>query len=379
VQTPLWQSVRQSNRTEWILAPASLEMTVTTVESEKKGDSPFAMVIGNRPDHVALNQLTNSLKTLLENQYGKLPADTRMQITSKQFESSLFSKQQESVSAAAAVLACSAFTGREPQGIVIGRVNASGEFTLSSRFWDQLQALGKGNGQRLLLPSEAAPYLTSILAMENPGFFFDYEVLLASDFKQLLALTAKAPDEPLASASAKFREFRDRMGSQDLRSHIGTSIGKQRLALILQNLPTHISAKMLLIQASGNRPRWISRKVLAAELRRTIEPMAQILTINNLAPDSEDVPRLGEVHDICRTGVEALDRYAEKSDRAILDQVQELVTELRSLDKTARSRSEDYFVNAAVQSAHLNLSKHYKEMVRQLADEAGDASPAPEQ
>ena len=80
------------------------------------------------------------------------------------------------------------------------------------RFWYQLQALGKGKGQRLVLPAEAAAYLPSILAMEKPEFFFDYEVLLASDFKQLLDLTAKKPKEPLASATAKFREIRERAG-----------------------------------------------------------------------------------------------------------------------------------------------------------------------
>jgi hypothetical protein len=375
IQTPLWQMIDKSDPPEWVIGLGSLQMTATELKRSKEEKRGFSIVIGDKPDHGPLDQLAASLKSLLESRFGGLPDGVRMQITSQEFESSLKSRRLQSISAATTVLASSAFTGREPAAIIIGQVDGSGAFSLPSRFWYQLQALGKGSGQRLVLPTEAAPYLTSILAMERPEFFFEYEVLLASDFNQLLDLTAKAADEPLGSASAKFREFRDRIGNQDLRSYIAKSIGKQRLAVILQDLPSHVSAKMLLIQASGNRPRWVSRKVLAAELRRTVEPMAWILKFDRFSSDSKEVERLRETYDICRAAVDGLERYAEKSDQELLGQVRDLVIELRSLDKAARSRGESYEVAAAMQSAHTSLVESYKEVIGLLATEVGDELP----
>ncbi len=372
VQTPLWFFDKRIDPPVWTLTSGPLQMKATKAHGDEQGRSPFSIVIGSGQDRGTLDQLGDSIKVLLEKQHGTLPPGVRMQITSKPFEDSLKSKQRQSISAAVAVLAGSALSGREPQAIIIGQVDQSGAFGLSSRFWYQLQALGKGSGQRLVLPVEAEPYLSSILAMERPEFFIEYEVVLASDFQQLLAFSAKVPDEPLASASAKFQEIRNKMGTSDLRTYIGHSSVKQRLAQVLQDLPSHVSAKMLLIQASGNRPFWVSRKVLAAELRRSIEPMEWLLTVNSFGQGSKEAARLGETYDSCRTKVDGLERYAEKSDRELVEQARELAVALRSLDKAARSRGEGYVVMVAMQNARENLMRLHKELIQRLVGEVGD-------
>ena len=62
---------------------------------------------------------------------------------------------------------------------VLGRVDENGALTLPKSFWEQMLALGPGNGKRLVLPASAAGWLPSLLAIGKPGIFMDYEVLLA--------------------------------------------------------------------------------------------------------------------------------------------------------------------------------------------------------
>jgi hypothetical protein len=375
VQTLLWQTSGEAGSANWILAPAPLQMSAKRVKSGQDGDSMFSIMIGGSQDSGSFNRMENSLKALLRKQGWDLPQGGQIQITSKEFEKSLQAKRRQSISAAVAVLASAAITGREPEGIIIGRIDEAGAFKLPSRFWYQLQALGTGKGQRLVLPAEAADYTPSILALEKPEFFLEYEVLFASDFKQLLEMTAKAPEEPLASATSKFREIRERAGAQAVRTYIGNSFVKQRLAALQQSLPSHVSAKMLLVQASGNRPTWISRKVLAAELRRALEPMAWIAAMKDFSGESKELGNVGGTYESCRSMVDGLERYAEKGDRDLLSQSLEVVTAIRTLDRASRSRGETYIVMGVVKSAHANLIGLYTPLVATLAVESGEDPP----
>lgn len=382
VYTLLWQTTGKGNATNWILATAPLQMTAKKIAKPDAVDGqqveqPFMISIGSNQVGGAMGQIGFPIRALLKNQHGNLPHGVMVTITSKELEKSFESKKRQSISAAAAVLASSAITGCEPDAIIIGQVDETGAFKLPPSFWDQLQALGKGNGQRLVLPAEAAAYLPSVLALEKPGFFMDYEVLLAADFKQLLNLAAKTPEEPLATATAEFRMIRERAGTQDVRQYITNSYVKQRLAAVLQDAPTHVSAKMLLIQAAGNRPTLVSRPVLAAEIRRALEPMAWLLKFQNNSSEISEGSRIGQTYELCRDRVDALERYAEKNDRTLLDHARTLVTSIRTLDRATRTRGENYMVSQAVRSANNEMNRLARAFSDELADAASDAPSFP--
>ena len=170
----------------------------------------------------------------------------------------------------------------------------------------------------------------------------------------------------------KFREIRERAGSGDIRSYIGNSYVKQRLAAIQQEEPAHVSAKMLLIQASGNRSTWISRKVLAAEIRRALEPMDWIESTQDFYPDSKEMLKVAGTYSSCRPRLDGLDRYIDKNDRDLLEQARELTVALRGLDRAARPKSDEYNVWDSVQSAGANLKKLHAAMIEKLARETND-------
>ena len=376
VRTVLWQKEGTDDSAKWVLAAVPLEMSARKVEAGEEGEHAFSISIGANHGLGLFGGVTGPIRNLLNQSHGKLPQGVRIEITSKELERSLESRKLQSISAAAAVLASSAITGREPDAIIIGQIDGTGAFKLSSGFWDQLQALGKGNGQRLVLPAEAAAYLPSVLAFEKPGFFLEYEVLLAGDFKQLLDCSAKTLEGSLAASSAKFREIRERAGTQDVRQYIANSFVKQRLTGVLQDTPTHISARMLLIQAAGNRPTLVGRSVLAAEIRRALEPMVWIVKTPDFGnPGGLEIPKtgqMGQTYELCRSRVEALERYAEKNDRELIERAREVVVAIRTLDKAARSRGEDFMVTSSVQSAKVDVSRLYRALMLDLARATGE-------
>ena len=264
-------------------------------------------------------------------------------------------------------------------------------------FWDQLQALGKGRGQRLVLPATAADYLPSMLAMENPGFFHEYEVLLAENFQQLLDLTAKTPDEPLAESTVKFREFRERVGTQDVRQHLGNRLVRQRLGEIVQATPFHYSARMLLLQASGTRPTVVTRPVLASELRRAIEPMDWIVkkAVNLYSPVTvkypkkqtdyvegceirqADITKMNQTIDHCRLRVEGLLRYADRNDRNLWDRTRKAVVSFRRIEKASKTRAFPYLVADAIRISYGEIIELQNELNVTYANEIGEPPPTP--
>ena len=128
------------------------------------------------------------LLALLKKQYPTLPANVRVSISSPGLMAAVEPPRRQSISAAAAVLAGAAVSGSEPDATILGVVDESGAYKLSTGFWSQLQALGSGDGGRLILPAAAAEYLPSMLALERPELFLEYEVLLAADFPELAPL-----------------------------------------------------------------------------------------------------------------------------------------------------------------------------------------------
>lgn len=373
VSTPLWKRSARTDPLKWILAPAPLEMSAKMVPAGDGKLKPFSLVIGSQEiSNIVLAPLIPPLLKLLENQHGSLPAGGRVAIFSPALGESLLSRKMHLISAATAVLASSAITGREPEATILGLIDESGAFKLPPGFWDQLQSLGAGNGGRLVLPAAAAEYLAAMLALERPQVFFDYEIVLATNFKELLELTAKTPDGSAAKVSAQFREIREKAGAQPLGQYVANPFIRRRLAEIVQDAPYHASAKMLALQGAGNRPVVVSRAVLAAELRRAIKPLDWLVKLPVGSFEGKQIDQLATTSETCHDQIERLFRYAEKNDREWVKRVQDMMTTIRVLDRTAKGRGESYEVKYAVSLAHTAFLRAYAEVAGPLAREAGD-------
>lgn len=373
VQVPLWQWVGTEGDGKWVMGPATLEMTAEAHTTPGPGEAPlrFRLTLGSGSDQSPLAHTARLVTELLGKEHGTLPGHLRVRVGGAELDRALEARRRLSISAAAAVLGSAAITGVEPDAVIIGSVDETGAFKLPGAFWDQLHALGKGNGRRLILPAEAATVLPSFLALEKPEFFMHYEVLLARDFKELLALSAKTPSGALAAPLAKFREIRDRLGNQDTRQYIGNTFIKQRLMTVLQECANHFSAKALIIQASGSRPTLVVRQVLAAELMRALEPVKWLVTEEGYELSASQLAKIGAINDQCRAAVDGMQRYTEKSDQALFDKALEVVTALRNVDRATRARGESYQVMAGVMAARRELGRLYREFSELAAEATG--------
>lgn len=372
VQTVLWKNEGGNDSPKWVFAPASLSMS-----AKKTEDSEFSIAIGADENGEMFSKTNGIIRNLLAKQYNPLPNGMQIVITSKELVQSIHSNKRQSVSAAAGVLAGAAVSGIEPAAIILGQIDESGAYKLSSGFWSQVEALEKGKGGRLILPAEAASLMPSLLAMENPNFFMKYEVLLASDFKQLLAMAAKNPDNSLAPAIQKFGEIRDKSANQEIRQYIGNPFVRQRLGEVSQEAPGHLSAKLLLLQALGKRPTLIARKVLANKLRQAVDPMAWI-SVNPYDELSDSaLSKLGATYDSCRAAIDGIERYVDKNDRSLIDQTRDVIATVRALERAARSRAESWIVREAIRVAREEVVHQAKKLNETLSREAGDAPNAP--
>lgn len=377
VFTPLWKRPAKTDLVTWTLVSGPVEMTAKIVPADDGELKPFALVFRTQDNDDSLASLVAPLRKLLEMQHGSLPADGCVTISSPALDESLLSKKRQSISAAAAVLASSAISGREPDATILGLVDETGAFKLPTGFWNQLQSLGPGHGGRLVLPAAAAEYLPSMLALERPQIFFEYEVVLASNFKELLDLTAKTPEGTFARVSAQFREIREKAGTQPLGQYVANPFIRRRLGEIVLEAPYHYSARMLAIQGAGSRPVFASRAVLAAELRRAIEPMDWLAKRDAyLTFDESEIERIDTTYQTCHDQVEQLQRYAEKNDRSLVERVQDLVTAVRVIDRAAKSRGESYEVQYAIATAHRAFLRAYAEVAVDPTREAGGVEAA---
>jgi hypothetical protein len=166
----------------------------------------------------------------------------------------------------------------------------------------------------------------------------------------------------------------------------------------MQQAPFHYSAKMLLIQASGNRPTMFERMVLAAELRRAIEPMGWIVKKASLmyspasAKPENDMPanpsgssefsspeiaKFGQTRDLCRTRVDELEHHAEKNDRELLDSTRKVVEAIRNLERATRIRGSTSVGSDAIRSACGELITLHKHLSDELARETGEPPSPP--
>jgi hypothetical protein len=374
VATVLWQRAGTEDDGDWTLGPADLEMSASAHQPDQEsGESArFKLSIGSSGEHGPFDQTAGLITKALETTHGQLPRNLRVRISHSDLDRAVQSRRRLTLSAAGALLANAAITGITPDAIVLGTIEESGAFRMPSSFWDQIQSLGKGSGRRLILPAESATELTSFLALEKPEFFMQYEVILAADLKELIYHAAAKPSDALAQPLAKFREIRERMGAQEIRQYIGNSFIKQRLTTVLQECPSHYSAKMLLVQASGGRPTAVPRKVLAAEIRRALAPMDWVTEIEDYELSSETLARISPLYDKCRASLEPLQRYHAKPDQHLYDQAQEVAQAIREIDRAARARGESWDVIEQVGKARRNLKKLHESLEDTIAAELGE-------
>lgn len=375
VSVPVWKQVKNSDPARWFLAVSPLDMKARWSPEGESGEQPFSISIGDSDRRESFSPLAATLLKLLEKQHGNLPKGGRVRINSPAINVDLPPKMRHSISAAVAVLASAAITGREPAATIVGLVDESGAFTLPDDYWEQLRSIENGAAKRLILPASVAADLPSILALGYPEFFMDHEILLAKDFQHLLELSAREPDESLAKSLAQFQEIREKSASQPLGQYVANIYVRRRLEEVAQAAPFHFSARMLAMQGAGARPAFITGNVLNSELVRALQPLQWLINHDQGESLTQAEEKLvGTTYESCRSAVENLKRFTGTDGHQAIDKVSYLVNLIRALERTLRSRSDlDY------SETYLGSYSAYNALLKSYRDVMAGLSPATDQ
>lgn len=270
------------------------------------------------------------------------------------------------------VAADALFTGVEPGAAVLGEVDEDGGIGLPVGFWQTLRQLADLKGGRLILPADAMDFLPPLLTLDKAEFFIRQEVLLAKDTDAMLTLASGKPPERVLEAEEAFREIRLARGTRSLGGFVGFDSTRQRLAKIVEFAPEHVSARMLALRGTSQWPQRLERPIYAREARASLEPMREALSRRW---DELSIRELQEAEEECRDSLKRLEKlYGSVADREeLLDPAYSTVKTLAGLVSDMRRRDESFRVDRAV----LPVVRSYRETVKLLTDEAGDAKEYP--
>lgn len=373
VTVPLWRGNTKSTPPIWKMVLSELKMTATESQEDDSGKSPSSLTIGDAEKSPRAAAARGPILRMMRKLYGKLPEGLAVTIESADLKATWPKSKSQPFSAAAAVLASAAITGRDPAGTILGEVDDAGNYTLPASYWLQLRSLPVGSARQVILPAAAASDLPSILAMGDPQFFMDHEILLAKDFQHLLDLSAAKPDAATEAIHAGFKAIREKSGTSSLGPYLATTAVRKRLSELAQAAPYHFSARMLAIQGAGDRPTFITRNVLISELLLALEPMDWLVRRGREPFTADEVDQLGTTFESCRTEVDKLLRYTDKADKPPIEKVLEMLNLIRALDRASRSRPDSSGNNIPQQNAYDAFLKSAKETLG-LLDPAAVAS-----
>lgn len=374
VRTVLWQPSPAAATPDatvenpWLLAPAPLHMraSIRSDDSERLA----RLRVGASDLEAPVARLSLVLGQLLIARGERIPADLHVHITSPQYEAAAVAGKPRPVSAAAAVLASAAVTGRVPDAMILGEVDAKGKLALPKNFWLMLNSLGPGNGRRLVLPAKAIDWLPSLMAMEKTEMFLDHEVLLARDFDHLLELSAKQPDGEIAKASIQFADIHGRGKNNRIRDYLANRFVRQQLAELAKRAPWHASAIMLHTQSVGQRPFSISRGALAVELLEALRPMSGVSAIAEQGLGGQDVANesasLSEIYRKSRDAIEKTAAFTARTDQDLPQNARALAAKLRTIERALRLRGADWDYRVILQQDLRAVALEYRNMVQEL-------------
>jgi hypothetical protein len=258
---------------------------------------------------------------------------------------------------------------------VIGIIDAQGGYRMTADFWERLRAISKEAGGRLVIPAEAAEFLPSILALEDPEFFLKFDVLLASNLTELLDRSAKIPTSPLAEWLARAQDIRAKGASFPVGQYISNRFVRQRLVELSSEATYFVSPKMLAIQGAGERPTRLPRRVLACELRRVLQPISWIPE----KPMADiDLTLLDRSFEASRSEIDRLERYVDSVDRDFFMRAREMTATFRAFARASKVSANRESGPATTALAYEAMKKSYADVMAELNTAANPNPPPPE-
>lgn len=372
VRVPLWVTKERKPAPELRIVP--LEVTGWILEGDPEGEEDGKF---RNPKHLQISGpgkgksrdapvVAKRLTAALEARHGSLP-DHLVFRFSLPDELQFHSNNYGAATGAMLVAADALFSGSEYSGIVLAELRDEGAIGVPTGFWNTLRILADGEGGNLVMPLEAMDYLPSLLTLDKPEFFFNYEVLVSPDASALVDLAAKEPAERLVEGRAEFDEVRSARGTRSLGGFVGYDSTRQRLGKVVELVPEHASARMLALRGTSQWPRQLNRNVYAREVRSSLEPIQLVYQKPWEGIRLDDFKQADQA---CRDSLRKLEKlHGSMQDREELhDTAMNTVKTIGPVETAMRRIDEEWEIRRAV----LPTLESYVQTMRVLTAAIGD-------
>jgi hypothetical protein len=276
-----------------------------------------------------------------------------------------------------ALLVEGAYTGKVPAATVLAVVGEGGKLELPPRFWQTLRAMSPlSPGTRLILPDKAADYLSAMVVMDDAAFFLKNEVILAGTVDEMCDFASPAPEAEIADGFKRFEEIQKAGQGRTLGTFVALQATQQRLRDLAGIFPEHASTRMLALQGSGSRPRFLQRPILAREIRSALEPLDYLAVRYS---DQVKPEELEAAHEASRERLDGLTGKIELRDRDLHKIATDVADSLRQLARTLEKKnSEDWDTMVRKKGEACKVTRdEYLRVLGILTEAAGDAAEFP--
>ena len=254
--------------------------------------------------------------------------------------------------------------------VFMGVPQADGSLVAPANPWELLNALRRGPGGRLLVPPDLQGALRALLVLGDPQFFVRYEVLAVRTLDEAVASGSAVGDpEELAGASAQFLELRRIASSKPISALAANPHVRTRLEAIQEVAPDHLSARMLLLQGSGQRPTRLDLPTLRQVLIFALDPIDQVIWSD---PTQLTAEVLEASYARCRKRLDPVGSRINPAHRQLGEEALGLANTFRSL---ARLRKNEQ--TAAFTELHIQLKAGLSKFLERLGvtDPASNGPP----
>ncbi|MEP4077769.1 hypothetical protein [Haloferula sp.] len=329
VEIPLWYTEKESKKL--VFRPVAVKM-----EAKISGDGKELWVKlpgENQSEQEA--KVGKWLKTFLAGRYEGIPNGLGYRFSFPKGVTYSEGRNGKVLLGAILVLADSALSGKAPQGMVFAEVDNDGSLKVPTRFWQTIRLLADQKpGRQLVLPASAKDFMPALITLDKAEFFFNFEVLMASDAASLCELASSSPPEKVVQAHAAFGSIRKARGSRSLGGFLTHSSTQQRLKQLISIFPDHVSARMLALRGTSQWPKRLTREIYAREIRAVMEPFGKYFKTDGWS--KVDGKELEANVDASREQLAAIEKlFASVSDR------QELHTRAMNVAKILSSLADD--------------------------------------
>jgi hypothetical protein len=376
LEMPIWHFDRQSQK--MVLGQVAVQMHAR-IRAGKDGEDdvggPTFRVAGEDLGQ-RLSPSLRQVENALASRHGTLPKGLSFTLG---FDKAGYpiARNGQALSGTAALLAEGALSGAIPTASALAVVGEDGKLELPPRFWQTLRALSAlPAGGRLILPDQAAEYLTALVVLDDAAFFMKNEVLLAGSVDEIWNLAAASPEAEVADGLKRFDEIRKVGQDKPLGTFVAHPATQQRLRELVALMPEHASARLLALQGSGSRPRFLQRSILAREIRSALEPVGYVTERN---PNGLDPGRLETLREASREKLERLAGYIDIRDRDLHKAALDTTDSLRTLIRLLPKKDPDNPVGQMKKQfeAYQESYRRYIRVMQELTAAAGDAEDFP--